>query len=192
MYLSCSLVFCGFILSKNKYGEFEIHGLDVEITSDIGILYQEITLVKASLAWRADLCIYLKCCMRINILQNCFWDFLYKNSFFLQVVKPIHLNVKKYFVRKELKIRSNQYFLFYIVNFSTIQLKYLLYKLIFPRLYSGMGWSVHRVDHWIRNINKEETFVSSLNSSKIHEPPLLLLFWFLLRSSWISWESAKH
>lgn len=115
--------FCGFILrKKKKYGEFEICMLDTEITGDIGVLCQEITLVKASLAWRTDLYIYLKCCMRINVFQNCFWDFLNKNAYFLQVGKPIHLKVKNSFVRKELKIRSDQYFLFYLVGISTIWL----------------------------------------------------------------------
>lgn len=35
---------------KKKYGEFEICMLDTEITGDIGVLCQEIILVKASLA----------------------------------------------------------------------------------------------------------------------------------------------
>lgn len=74
--------FFGFILRGKKHGEFEIHGLDVEITGGTGILYLEITLVNVLFARRTDSCIYLKHCIRINILQNCFLDFLYKNFFF--------------------------------------------------------------------------------------------------------------
>lgn len=146
-------------------------------------------LIKTSFAW-TDLCIYLKYYMRNNILQNCSWDFLHKKSYFLQVGKPIPLKVKC-FVRKELKVRSNQYFLFHLMGISTIQLWDLLYELLFSRVYSGTGLSEHRVDHWIWNMNKEETLLF-LHSALPKFMNLLLLFWILLRSSWISWESAKH
>lgn len=52
-YLCTSAVHCflwAYFKKKKKYSEFERHGLNVKITGDSGILYQEINSGKASFA----------------------------------------------------------------------------------------------------------------------------------------------
>lgn len=103
-------------------------------------------LVNTLFAWRTHLCIYLNYYMRINNFENNSGNFLHESPIFFWLE---NLLIWKYcFIRKELKIRNNQYFLFHLMGISTIQLEDLLYELMFPRVYSGTGLSEHRLDHW--------------------------------------------
>lgn len=54
----------------------------------------------------------------------------------------------------------------------------LLYELMFPRAYSGTGWSEHEVDDWIWNMNKKRhvCFFTQHFQNSWTSPPSVLSF----------------